>query len=101
MNSSSDFSDGCAASAGPRAPGEKLPIAGAESIMSAKAHGTSPHPVLENLRYGVDRKVADQICCFNRHYAEHSGYFQRTAWLTSVPSDGTPTTYYDSVTGKP
>ena len=101
MNSSSDFSDGCAASAGPRAPGEKLPIAGAESIMSAKAHGTSPHPVQENLRYGVDRKVADQICCFNRHYAEHSGYFQRTAWLTSVPSDGSPTTYYDSVTGKP
>jgi hypothetical protein len=38
--------------------------------MSQKAHGTSPKPVQEKLRWGCDPKLADKICCFNRHYAE-------------------------------
>jgi len=29
---------------------------------------------MENLKFGVDYKTADKIGCFNRHYAEHSGY---------------------------
>lgn len=31
--------------------------------------GTSNTPVQENLRWGCDQKVADNICNFNRHYA--------------------------------
>jgi len=82
-------------------PTGKLPIMGAEAIMLPKSHGTSDVPVQENLRYGCDGSVADRICNFNRHYAEHSGYFLRTKWLTEIPQNGDPTTYYDSNSGKP
>ena len=41
-------------------------VMGDESIMSPKSHGTSNTPVQENLRWDCDRKVADNICNFNR-----------------------------------
>eukprot|EP01104_Vermistella_antarctica_P014677 TRINITY_DN466_c0_g3_i2.p1 TRINITY_DN466_c0_g3~~TRINITY_DN466_c0_g3_i2.p1 ORF type:complete len:151 (+),score=25.75 TRINITY_DN466_c0_g3_i2:453-905(+) len=74
---------------------------GSESLMDKKAHGTSKTPVQSKLRYDVDKKNADKICNFNRHYAERSGYFKKTSWEKTVPHDGTPTVYYDSNTGKP
>ena len=46
-------------------------VMGDEAIMAQKAHGTSETPVQENLKWGCDRKVADNICNFNRHYAEY------------------------------
>ena len=58
---------------------------------------------MRDLRFGCDQKTADRISCFNRHYAEHSGYaFQlpRT-WYETATALGTEITYYDSVTGKP
>ena len=58
------LSDGCRGA--PLAPGAKLPIAGDESIMSQKGHGTSAGPVRAALRWGVDGKLADRICNFNR-----------------------------------
>jgi peptide methionine sulfoxide reductase MsrB len=73
---------------------------GDESLMSPKAHGTTDKPPQPQLRYGCDHATADKICCFNRHYAEHRGYFQTTKWLEEV-DPGVVTTYYDSVTGKP
>jgi peptide methionine sulfoxide reductase MsrB len=84
----------------PLAPGAALPLAGDESIMRAKAHGTSLTPVRAALRWGVDAKLADRICSFNRHYAEHSGYFETVGYLATVDRER-ETTYYDSVTGKP
>ena len=45
-----------------------------EDIMRKKAHGTCDKAVMKNLRFGTDWKGADNICCFNRHYAETSGY---------------------------
>ena len=83
----------------PLAPGAKLPLAGDESIMRAKAHGTSNAPVRAALRWGVDAKLADRICSFNRHYAEHSGYFETVEYLSTVDRSR-ETTYHDSVTGK-
>lgn len=83
-----------------RAQGGKYPVVADESVMSQKAHGTSPKPVQENLRWNCDRGTADKICCFNRHYAERSGYWRSTSYLDEVKRDG-ETTYYDSVTGKP
>ena len=68
--------------------------------MADKAHGTCEKPVQENLRWQVSQETADRICCFNRHYAEHSGYFRQTGFLQNVPHDG-ETVYYDSVSGKP
>ena len=51
-----------------------------EETMSPKEHGTSRSPVQTNLRWNVDRKNADRICSFNRHFAEYA------AFLARVPS---------------
>jgi len=54
--------------------------------------------------YGVDRKLADRICSYNRHFAEMGGYFRSTNWEEAVlaaAKGGEPITFYDSVTGKP
>jgi peptide methionine sulfoxide reductase MsrB len=74
---------------------------GEEGIMSRKSHGTSEAPVQSNLAYKVDRKLADQICNYNRHFAEPAGYFKSTNWEDVVLNSNTPVTFYDSVTGKP
>ncbi len=53
----------------------------------------------ENLLWGCDVELADRICNFNRHYAEFSGYWLSTSFLTDVEQnieDGTPLTFYDS-----
>ena len=79
-------------------------VMGSESIMSPKAHGTSDVPVQSNLRWSCDRDLADRICNYNRHYAEHSGYFQTLPEFMKDTND-TPKshaiTYYDSNTGRP
>ena len=77
-------------------------VMGDEEIMSKKAHGTSAVPVQDNLRWGCDKETADRICNFNRHYAEHSGYFQKkSAFLEEVEAATGEMTFYDSNTGKP
>lgn len=85
-----------------RVPAE---IRGLEVIMAQKAHGTSSKPVQPNLRWGADGKVADQICSFNRNFAEFAGYFTKTSFLSDMEGAGDngkpPVTFYDSVTGKP
>lgn len=71
--------------------------------MKKKAHGTTEKPVQENLKWKVDRKRADKICCYNRHYAEYSGYFLKTSWLQEMEKKeeaNEPQEYYDSVTGR-
>mmetsp|Transcript_5803 Transcript_5803/g.10425 ORF Transcript_5803/g.10425 Transcript_5803/m.10425 type:complete len:225 (-) Transcript_5803:39-713(-) len=93
-----NLSTGCRGA--PLQPGTKLPIPGAEEIMSQKAHGTSEKPVQSDLRWGCDVKVADKICNFNRHYAEFAGYWTNTSFLSEVDESGT-TVFYDSVTGVP
>jgi len=74
-------------------------VMGTESIMSKKAHGTTEKPPQKNLLWGCNWEKADEICCFNRHYAEHSGYFMLTQWPKQV-NRTEATKYYDSVTGK-
>ena len=72
--------------------------------MRSKAHGTTETAVMNKLKWGCDWDIADRICSFNRHYAEHAGY----AWGPGMTwhaecaglSDGETITYYDSVTGK-
>jgi peptide methionine sulfoxide reductase MsrB len=81
------------------AAAQKYPLVGPEEIMSPKAHGTCAQGVQATLRYGCDVKTADKICCFNRHYAEHSGYMETVSWVKEV--ENKEVTYYDSVTGKP
>lgn len=65
--------------------------------------GTSDTPVQENLRWGCDRKTADNICNFNRHYAEFRGYWQSTKFLEDARKEYEANgiiKFYDSNTGK-
>jgi hypothetical protein len=39
---------------------------GNEEIMSQKEHGTSAKPVQSDLKFGVNNRLADKICNFNR-----------------------------------
>jgi len=81
----------------------QLPVLGNESIMSKKKHGTSNVPVQQDLRWGCDRDTADRICNFNRHYAEHAGYFlgieSFVQQAVSTPK-GETITFFDSNTGE-
>lgn len=79
----------------------KYPIYCTEEVMSQKAHGTCETAVMKNLRWGCDYSTADRICCYNRHYAEHSGYWLGTNFLKEVNADSGEITFYDSVSGKP
>ena len=82
-------------------PSGKYPLKGDEALMSPKAHGTAPAPVQKSLRWKVDYDTADRICCFNRHYAEHAGYFAESKDFLQEMEKGEEITFYDSVTGKP
>jgi hypothetical protein len=78
-------------------------VPGNETLMSPKEHGTSHTPVQNPLRWGCDPKVADRICNFNRHYAEYSGYFQTTSFLSealTASEDYNLLRFYDSNTGR-
>ncbi|GAX24337.1 hypothetical protein FisN_4Lh458 [Fistulifera solaris] len=75
-------------------------VMGDESIMSPKSHGTSAVPVQNNLRWGCDRDTADRICNFNRHYAEYSGYFEKTNFIKDAKANPEEINFYDSNTGK-
>ncbi len=74
---------------------------GSESIMVKKKHGSCNTPPMTNLRWRCDHKTADKICCFNRHYAEHSGYWLTTSFLQEESAASGEITFYDSVSGKP
>jgi peptide methionine sulfoxide reductase MsrB len=78
-------------------------VPGDESIMSPKEHGTSHKPVQSDLRWKCSAKIADQICNYNRHYAEQSGYWLTTTFMDEIDmtNNDKPVTFYDSNTGKP
>lgn len=78
-------------------------VMGDESIMAPKAHGTSNVPAQKNLRWDCDWETADRICNYNRHYAEHSGYFEKKlAFIKECREcmEGETIQFYDSNTGK-
>ena len=74
-------------------------VMGDESMMAAKAHGTSAVPVQANLRWACDNETADRICNYNRHYAEHSGYWKGTDFLKEESAASGEINFYDSNTG--
>jgi len=81
-------------------------VPGSEDIMKPKAHGTSEYPVQRNLEWGCDWDTADRICNFNRHYAEYSGYWESTSFLSDVEQNieeetGTVTFYDSGWKGRP
>lgn len=81
-----------------------VPPKGKEELMSAKEHGTCKKPVQKQLRFGCPEKLADNICCFNRHYAEPSGFWEKTTFGRDAKKEleeKGEITFYDSVSGKP
>ena len=73
-----------------------------DDVMSPKEHGTCPKPTMDDLRFGADHKTADRICCYNRRYAEFSGYWHGAGkTLESELRAAGQLTFYDAVTGKP
>ena len=75
-------------------------VAGDESIMSPKAHGTSETPVQDDLRWNCPFDLADRICNYNRHYAENSGFFRSSSTFLQEETGQDELTFYDSNTGK-
>jgi hypothetical protein len=70
--------------------------------VSQKGHGTSKTPVQQDLRWGCAPEIADNICNFNRHYAERAGYWERsTRFLREERERDAALTFYDSNTGAP
>ena len=74
---------------------------GDESLMKRRAHGTCARALPMPLRWSVDHATADNICCFNRHYAESSGSATSNALYMAEARQGDEITYYDSATSKP
>lgn len=97
--SSSSNSDSAAAATKKQ---QQVPVMADESVMAPKAHGTSAAPVQRDLRWRCDFDTADRICNFNRHYAEASGYYAKTDFLSEAKSAKAeePVQFYDSVTGR-
>ena len=75
---------------------------GTEEMMSKKEFGTSAVPIQKDLRWNCDVKTADNICNYNRHFAEFSGYWERaTTFLEEESQNTDEITFYDSNTGSP
>lgn len=81
-------------------PFPKPCVMGDESIMSQKSHGTSTSAVQPNLRWGCDFDLSDNICNFNRHGAEHAGYWEDTKFVEEESEASGEIKFYDSNTGK-
>ena len=104
--SSTDVAASSSTNSSSSSSSKKYPIIGSnKTIMNRKAHGTSETPVQQTLRWNVDRKTADRICNFNRHFAEHSGYLTKCPEFLAACQQAEKTkrtiTFYDSNTGKP
>ena len=56
------------------------PVIATKDLMIEKAHGSSEKPVMQNLRFNVDWKLAVNIVNFNRDYAENKGYSEKINW---------------------
>lgn len=70
-------------------------------VMFERAHGTCVAEVQAKLRWGASRDMADEISCFNRHYAEPAGSWALRTDILRYEEEEPETTFYDSVTGKP
>ena len=73
----------------------------AAALMRARANGTCKKKPAQVLRWAVEVATADNICCFNRHYAEGSQSFATNTQYMSDLLSGGEVTYYDSITSKP
>ena len=71
-------------------------------MIGIKLIGTFVRPfgVTIGVIWGHHKLILFSVCCFNRHYAEESGYFAKTNFLNEETGEK-EITFYDSVSGKP
>ena len=67
-------------------------------MIGIKLIGTFVRPF--GVTLGHHKLILFSVCCFNRHYAEESGYFAKTNFLNEETGEK-EITFYDSVSGKP
>lgn len=72
-----------------RLSGRPRIMRGDESLMTSGKHGSCVGPVQSPLRWGCSVQTSDQICCFNRHFAEYAGYWETTSFM-QVPARTAP-----------
>ena len=99
--SSTDKQVSCSSAAKSTDNNKNYPIYGSKEIMKRKVHGTSDTPAQDNLRWGCDTTTADRICNYNRHYAEHFGYFTHNQAFMTELIKAKQISFYDSNTGMP
>merc|ERR1712107_5034 len=68
--------------------------------MRPREHGTCSNPPMRPLRWRCNWERANEVCCFNQHGAEPSGYWLKTQFLKEAKAAG-EISFLDSVTGKP
>ncbi len=78
--------------------GTSYPVYIEDDVMRPKKHGTCDKPVMHSLRWGCDYDTADRISCFNRHYAERSGYWESTDFLKEVRNNKPKSSHYRMTT---
>lgn len=83
----------------------KIPdnMKGDNNIMSLKKVGTCKKSPNKDLRFGVSHKMAENICCFNRNYAEPSGYWEKSDFLEDLSEDiwsQKSVSFYDTISNK-
>merc|ERR1712130_516419 len=78
-----------------------FPFLADDDLMKQKQHGTCVARAQKDLRWACDSLMADRITCFNRHYAEHFGYFRDTDFPKFAREHQGPISFFDVVTGKP
>ena len=60
------------------------PIIGEEEIMCQKMNGSCGNNNDVKLRWGGDTELSFNICCFNRYYAEPSGYWKSRSFINEL-----------------
>ena len=76
--------------------------ANSQDIMHQKEHGTCVKSPPNLLRFDVDWKMADKICCYNRHFAEYFGswsnYLTRSVFKSEMNSTNGEMIFFDTIT---
>merc|ERR1719198_143074 len=79
-------------------------------LVAADDHGLPYEPntcegkIQPKLRFSEtaqSSRMANHICCHNKHYAEPSGFLSRVNFFSQLKNKDGTTTFYDSVCGKP
>jgi len=73
-------------------------------MLASKKNGRCDGNLQQSLQWvngAQNIAMAENICCHNSEYAEPSGYWKGTNLIEIMRGNKGPTTFYDSVCGKP